>query len=566
MDLSDNALRLLRERYLRKNETPEELFRRVAKTVAAADIFYGKTSKEIKETEDAFYQIMQNLEFLPNSPTLANAGNKKGQLSACFVLPIGDSIRSIFQTLRDAAEIHKAGGGTGFSLSRLRSSGEVVSTSKAPAKGPLAYLELYNYGMGLVEQGGMRRGGNMAVLRIDHPDILNFIACKKTEGALRNFNISVAATDEFMQSLGSGKEYDLVDPHTRSKKSVSAKAVWLNLVKAAHANGEPGVIFVDTINKYNPIPHTEIEATNPCGEQPLLPYESCNLGSVNLARFVKNRGIDYARLKTVVKLAIHFLDNVIDVNNYPLPELKEMAEANRKIGLGVMGFADMLIGLNTSYASENALRLAEQVAEFIETTAREASAELATERGPFPNLKSSVFAEDKPIRNATVTTIAPTGSISMVAGCSSGIEPLFAISYNNTSQNGAYLVVNPLFENIARTEGFYSKELMETISKNRGSVQGVKKILPFIQKLFVIAADVTPEQHVKMQAAFQKHVDNAVSKTVNLPNSASSDDVSELLKLAYTLGCKGITIYRDSSRKEQPLTAENNCPTGTCTS
>ncbi len=566
--LPENSLKLMQDRYLKKRgdkfEQPEELFRRVARRIAGADLFYGKAISEVKRTEDDFYNMLASFDFLPNSPTLLNAGNRFGQLSACFVLPIEDSIHGIFSTLKAAAEVHKSGGGTGFSFSRLRSSGCGVKGSKVHAQGPLPYLKLYNQSMSTVEQGGVRRGGNMAVLRIDHPNISDFIKCKATEGEISNFNISVAVTDEFMQKLDAGADFDLVDPHTKSKIQTSSKDLWEKLVSAAHSNGEPGVIFVDTINKFNPTPQVQIEATNPCGEQPLLPYESCNLGSLNLSKFVKSRGVDYVHLKKTVELAIHFLDNVIDVNNYPLPELKDMAEANRKIGLGIMGFADMLISLNIPYNSNTALRLASEVMSFIKKTALETSEKLADERGNFPNFKVSVFANGPELRNATLTTIAPTGSISMIAGCSSGVEPLFAISYKNKSQRGEYSVVNPLFENIAKTEGFYSEALMNKIDAQGGSVQGLKEVPLEVQKIFVTARDIDPEWHVRMQAEFQKYVDNAVSKTVNLPNSATVEDVSELYKLAWKLGCKGITIYRDKSRKAQPLTAENSCPTGVC--
>lgn len=568
MDLSENSIKLLKDRYLKKRngdfETPQELFNRVAKTIASADLYYDKTTTEVKKTEEAFYCMMANLEFVPNSPTLINAGSRFGQLSACFVLPVADSMKGIFSALKDAAEIHKSGGGTGFSFSRLRSSGADVEGSRTSAQGPLAYLHLFNHAMGTVEQGGVRRGGNMGVLRIDHPNIIEFIKCKSKEGELRNFNISVAVTDEFMDALLGRGEFNLVDPHSKRKTPVGPDDIWEVLITAAHANGEPGVIFIDTVNRANPTPETPVEATNPCGEQPLLPYESCNLGSINLARFVKSRGIDYPSLGKKVKTAIHFLDNVIDKNKYPLPHLKEMAEANRKIGLGIMGFADMLIALNVSYDSEIAVRLASEIMSFIKKAAIEASQELAEERGPFPNFTASIYADGSLRRNATLTTIAPTGSISIIAGCSSGIEPLFAVSYRNVSQAGEYWVVNPLFENIARTEGFYSEELMKKIDARRGSVQGLSEVPPGVQKLFLTAGDIPPEWHVRMQAEFQKYTDNAVSKTVNLGNEAGVADVSGLYKQAWKLGCKGITIYRDGSRAEQPLTAENKCPTGVC--
>lgn len=568
MNLPENSIKLLHDRYLKKRggefEPPQELFHRVARSVASADLFYAKATADIKQAEESFFGMMANLDFLPNSPTLMNAGSKFGQLSACFVLPIEDSIAGIFSSLKDAAEIHKSGGGTGFSFSKLRPSGTLVEKSRAAAHGPLAYLKLYNQAMGIVEQGGMRRGGNMGVLRVDHPDIFEFIRFKSVEGDIKNFNISVAVTDEFMKCLESGAQFKLENPHTKERTPVDAKILWNALTNAAHSNGEPGIIFIDAINRQNPTPAAEIEATNPCGEQPLLPYESCNLGSINVSKFVKSRGIDYVRLGEVVSLAIHFLDNVIDINNYPLPRLKEMALANRKIGLGLMGFADMLISLNVPYGSLNALRLASEVMAFIKKTAVDASCMLARERGAFPNFKTSIYANGPELRNATVTTIAPTGSISMIGGCSSGIEPLFAISYRNTSQSGDYFVTNPLFENIAKTEGFYSQGLMKEIDANRGSVQNLKSVPEHVQKLFVTAMDIGPEAHVRMQAEFQKHVDNAVSKTVNLPTSATTEDVSKLCALAWNLGCKGITIYRDGSRVSQPLTAENNCPTGSC--
>lgn len=581
LGLSSNAIKLLEERYLRRDscnenkmESVQELFRRVAKSVAAADLFYHKSANEVAESEEKFYQMLVNLDFLPNSPTLLNAGNRFGQLSACFVLPIEDSIQGIFSTLMNAAEIHKSGGGTGFSFSKLRPAGGQVdnplNVSKGlMAKGPLAYLRLYNQAMDTVEQGGVRRGGNMGVLRVDHPDIFNFIKCKSQDQVLTNFNISVAITDKFMSSLQNESStdsqlFDLVDPHTSKRTPVVAQDIWNSLVTAAHANGEPGVIFIDTINRHNPTPSISMEATNPCGEQPLLPYESCNLGSINLAKFVRQRGVDYSRLGKTVQNAIHFLDNVIDINNYPIKELKQVAESNRKIGLGVMGFADMLISLNVPYASQNALRLAAEIMSFIKNVAEECSKEIASKRGVFPNFPISIFADGPGRRNATLTTIAPTGSISLIAGVSSGIEPLFAVVHHLSSQSGGYRMVNPLFENIAITEGFYSDQLIKKIENNNGSVQGLSEVPESVQKLFVTAGDISPSWHVRMQAEFQKYTDNAVSKTVNLPHSASVEEISHLYQLAYKSGCKGITVYRDGSRSNQPLTTEMNCPTGNC--
>ena len=566
--LLPNALRLLEDRYLRRLkdgfESPGELFRRVARSVASADMFYRKSTNEVAATEEAFYGMLNRLEFLPNSPTLLNAGSRFGQLSACFVLPVEDSIQGIFSTLMNAAEIHKSGGGTGFSFSSLRPAGSRLDGTKMIAKGPLAYLHLYNQAMGVVEQGGVRRGGNMGVLRADHPDIFDFIRCKAQEGVLSNFNISVAVTDEFMRCLEEKRNFDLVDPNTRKRTPVNPEKLWAALISAAHANGEPGVIFIDTVNRHNPTPAVPMEATNPCGEQPLLPYESCNLGSLNLSKFVRQRGIDYPGLERAVRRAVHFLDNVIDINNYPLARLKHTAEANRKIGLGVMGFADMLISLNVPYDSDTALQLASKIMAFVKTAAVEASEALAADRGPFPNFPSSVYAGGPERRNATITTIAPTGSISLIAGCSSGVEPLFAVSHLNSGETGEFRVINPLFENIARTEGFHSEELMLKIDRNGGSVKGLAGVPEAARKLFSTAADIPPSRHVRMQAEFQKHTDNAVSKTVNLPNSAATEEISDLYKLAWKEGCKGITVYRDGSRNSQPLTAGGGCATGTC--
>ncbi len=566
-ELPPNAQKLMEDRYLRRQnggfEAPRELFRRVAKTIASVDMFYRKSTDDVARTEEAFYAMLSSLEFLPNSPTLLNAGSRFGQLSACFVLPVEDSIKGIFSSLMNAAEIHKSGGGTGFSFSKLRPSGSKMEDSRIIAKGPLAYLQLYNQAMGIVEQGGVRRGGNMGVLRADHPDIFDFIRCKSQENVLTNFNISVAVTDGFMACLSEKRSFELVDPNTKKKTPVNPEKIWAELVSAAHANGEPGVIFIDTINRHNPTPQFLMDATNPCGEQPLLPYESCNLGSINLSRFVRQRGIDYAQLEKTVRHAVHFLDNVIDINNYPLPKLKQAAEASRKIGLGVMGFADMLIALNVPYDSETALQLASKLMAFIKETAVGYSAALAAERGVFLNFPISVYASGPERRNATLTTIAPTGSISLIAGCSSGIEPLFAVSHMNAGQQGGFRLINPLFENIARTEGFYSEELMRKIDANGGSVKGLGEVPETVQKLFSTAADIPPARHVKMQAEFQKHTDNAVSKTVNLPNSATIADISDLYKLAWKEGCKGITVYRDGSRNSQPLTA-GGCATGTC--
>ncbi len=563
LKLRPNAKIVLENRYLRKNdkgeiiETPEEMFYRVVHHIAKAEKKYRTSARFQLKVEKAFAEVLSKMEFLPNSPTFTGAGTRLGQLAACFVLPIEDDMYSIMETLKHAVLIHKSGGGTGFSFSRLRPEGSPVASSGGIASGPVSFMRMYNAATEEVKQGGTRRGANMGILRIDHPDILKFIECKKDNQALNNFNISVAVTDDFMRKVEKGEKYELIDPRTnRAVKKLDARKVFKKIVYGAWKNGEPGIIFIDEINRKNPTPKIgEIESTNPCGEQPLLPYESCNLGSINLSKFVKEGKIDWKRLEYVVRVAVRFLDNVIDMNKFPLPQIEKQTKANRKIGLGVMGFADMLILLGIPYNSKQALRTAEKVMKFIQTKAKEASQRLARQRGPFPNFKRSVYYErgEKPLRNATLTTIAPTGTISMIAGTSSGIEPLFAIVYVKNVLDGKRLLeVNPLFEQIAKEEGFYSKKLMEKIAET-GMVGDIEEIPVEIRKIFVTSREIDPEWHVKMQAAFQKYVDNAVSKTINFPNQATKKDIEKAYFLAWKLRLKGLTVYRDGSREEQVI-------------
>lgn len=562
--LSKNALKVLEKRYLRKDkngkiiETPEEMFRRVAHNIAGADKKYGE---DAKKTEKEFYEIMSSLLFLPNSPTLMNAGTPIQQLSACFVLPVEDSMEGIFEAIKHTALIHQSGGGTGFSFSRIRPKGDIVRSTGGVASGPVSFMKVFNASTDVIKQGGRRRGANMGILRVDHPDILEFITCKEDTRELTNFNISVAVTNAFMEAVKQKKPYPLINPRTGKKvNELDAESVFNKIIEMAWRNGEPGIIFLDRINKDNPTPHIgEIEATNPCGEQPLLPYESCNLGSINLSKLVKNGKIDFEKLKDVVWKAVHFLDNVIDMNKYPIKEIRKMTLANRKIGLGVMGFADMLIQMGIPYNSEEALNVAEEIMAFIQKEGRKASADLGERRGSFPNFKGSIWdGKYDAMRNATVTTIAPTGSISIIAGCSSGIEPLFAITFirNVLDEGDRLFEINPYFEKLAKEKGFYSDELMKKIAQNKGSVQEMGEVPQDIQKVFVTALDISPEWHVRMQAAFQKYTDNATSKTVNFRENATIEDVKKVYLLAYELGCKGITVYRYGSREGQVLVTE----------
>ncbi len=562
LKLGVNAVQVLKRRYLLKDEegrvieTPSQMFRRVAKAVAEVDSKYdGKA--DVTRTENEFYRLMADLEFLPNSPTLMNAGTDIGQLSACFVLPVGDSIEGIFDAVKYMAIIHKSGGGTGFSFSNLRPEGDLVRKTKGTASGPVSFMRVFDTATDVIKQGGRRRGANIGILRVDHPDILNFITAKGKEGFLSNFNISVAVTDSFMRAVEGDKEYELKNPATgKVVKRLKAKDVFDLIVTMAWKTGDPGLVFIDEINRKNPTPHIgEVESTNPCGEQPLLPFESCNLGSINLARMVEDRKIDWKKLGKIVGVAIHFLDNVIDANQYPLPQIEEMTKNNRKIGLGVMGFAEALIKMRIPYDSEKALETAEKIMKFIRVEAEKESMEIARKRGSFPNFKGSVWEKKgyKLMRNASLTTIAPTGTISVIAGTTSGIEPLFAVSFvRNVMEGTRLLEVNADFEEIAKQRGFYSRELMMSVAK-KGSARSFTEIPEDVRRLFGTALDIDPKWHVKVQAAFQKYVDNAVAKTINLPQDATPEDVRKAFLLAYKLRCKGITVYRYGSKKEQVL-------------
>jgi ribonucleoside-diphosphate reductase alpha chain len=572
LKLTPSARTVLEKRYLIKDddgkviETPEELFRRVAHFLAQADANYGKSAKEIKKTEEDFYAAMSSLQFLPNSPTLMNSGRPLGQLSACFVLPIGDSLEEIFTTVKQAALIHQSGGGTGFSFSRLRPRGDIVRSTKGVSSGPVSFMEVMNSATEAIKQGGTRRGANMGILRVDHPDILEFITCKKDHTRITNFNISVALTEKFMEAVEKDEEFELKNPRTGVPlRKMKAKEVFDLLVKQAWENGDPGIVFLDRINKTHPTPNLGlVESTNPCGEQPLMPYESCNLGSIDLSKMVKavksGYEVDWDKLREITRLSVHLLDNVIDMNKYPIPEIAEMTRKTRKIGLGIMGWADMLIKLGIPYNSEDALLLAEKVMEFIWTEGREKSRELAKERGAFPAFKGSRYDEagDPPQRNSTITTIAPTGTIGIIAGASQGVEPVFALAYiRKTGLAGnigdvKLTEVNELFLQKAKEGGFYSEELMKKIAEH-GSCQGMLEVPEEVRKVFVTAHDITPEWHIRMQAAFQKFTDNAVSKTVNFSHDATIEDVAKVYMMAYKLGCKGVTVYRDGSRQIQVL-------------
>jgi ribonucleoside-diphosphate reductase alpha chain len=581
---TESAVKVMKERYLARDtqgrqETPEDMCWRVATAVAAAEEQSGRSSEEIEAIAEEFYQVMVENLFLPNSPTLMNAGTNNGLgYSACFVLPIEDSIEGIFDAIKYAALIHKSGGGTGFAFSRLRPKGSQVRTTAGVASGPVSFMRVFDAATEQVKQGGRRRGANMGILRVDHPDILEFIN-SKLQGGITNFNISVAATDRFMEALSKDERYELIDPRTKQVAgTLPAREVFEQIIRAAWQTGDPGMVFIDRINasRANPVPDIEqIEATNPCGEQPLGPNDACNLGSINLVRFARpsdhayrngdghDDRIDWAELERVVRLAVRFLDDVIEVNPYPLQAIDDEVKLNRRIGLGVMGWADLLLELAIPYDSEEALTLADRLMAFIERVGHEESARLATEREPFPRWSQSIYRHEKPLRNSTVTTVAPTGTISIISGCSSGIEPLFAVAYSHIVGDRHLTFVNPQFEHIAKARGFYSEALMAKVASN-GTVQGLSDVPPDVQQVFVTAHQIAPEWHVRTQAAFQRHLDNGCSKTINLPYTATVEDVGKAYLLAYELGCLGITVFRDGSKTDQVLhvgTAGKAAPT-----
>lgn len=594
LNLSENAIKVLEKRYLKRDkdgnctETPADMFKRVASSIANADLKYGKSQAQANELANKFYKAITDLYFMPNSPTLMNAGRELGQLSACFVLPVEDSLEGIFETVKNTALIHKSGGGTGFSFSRLRPKNDVVRSTMGVSSGPVSFMEVFNAATEAVKQGGTRRGANMGILRVDHPDIIDFIHCKSDNSRLNNFNISVAITDKFMEALKNGGDYELIHPKTKAAVGkLNAKQVFDLIVDGAWRNGEPGIVFIDKMNADNPTPQVgDIESTNPCGEVPLLPYEACNLGSINLGRLLKETSagleVDWEKLKEITKLSIHFLDNVITINNYPLPVIADMVQNNRKIGLGVMGWADMLMKLGLSYNSEEGTDLAYKVMEFIDYHSKVESIALAKERGAFNNFKGSVYEsgtfltnkytgksagmitdadwknldaqiKEFGIRNSTTTCIAPTGTISMIASASGGVEPLFGLVFSRNVMDGTEMLeVNPVFEKYAKDNDFYSEKLMKEIAKD-GSIAHVDGVDNKVKHIFATAHDVTPVWHVKMQAAFQLHTDNAVSKTVNFEEHATREDIEKAYILAFENNLKGITVYRNNSRTFQPM-------------
>lgn len=586
MDLTKNAEHILKKRYLLKDkagkptETPQKMFRRAAHAVALADKKYDPNAK-VAATEEKFLKLLSDLDFLPNSPALMNAGTDLGQLSACFVLPVNDSLKDIFETLKNMALIHQSGGGTGFNFGSLRPKASTVKTTHGVSSGPVSFMKIFDKATQVVRQGGRRRGANMGILPADHPDIMEFIEAKTASNELDNFNLSAAVTDQFMEAAKKGLKYNIKDPYTgKVSGKISAAEVFSRICECACDTGDPGILFIDRINKMNPTPKIgAIEATNPCGEQPLLPYESCNLGSINLSNFVKNGAIDFPRLKEVVRTAVHFLDNMIDVNKYPLPEIEAITLANRKIGLGVMGFADMLIKLGIQYNSTKAVQTAEKLMKFVQDEAHKASQELGKIRGDFPNFKSSIYkAKAKHMRNASVTTIAPTGTLSIIAGCSSGIEPLFAVAYVRKCSDGeSFVECSAAFEEAAKKAKIWSPELCKEVL-NEGGIATIQKIPEELKKLLVTAGEISYEWHVQIAAAFQKHTDAGVSKTVNLPQHATKEDVRNVFLLAHKLKCKGITVFRSGCKKEAALSVKpedtgriaveeefaGGCPVGYC--
>lgn len=598
LNLTDNALKVLEKRYLKRDkdgnciESPKDMFWRVAKTIASGDFQFGKSEDDVKKLSERFYNVIANRYFMPNSPTLMNAGRDLGQLAACFVLPIDDSLESIFETIKNTALIHQSGGGTGFSFSRLRPKNSIVRSTMGVSSGPVSFMEVFNAATEAVKQGGTRRGANMGILRVDHPDILEFINCKSDNNRLNNFNISVAITDKFMEACINGQDYDLINPQNNEVVGrMDASEVFDLIVDSAWKNGEPGIVFIDKMNKDNPTPKIgQIESTNPCGEVPLLPYEACNLGSINLGLMVKTDNgvakVDWNLLESTVRTAMRFLDNVIVVNNYPLAQIAEMVQNNRKIGLGVMGWADMLMKMGIAYNSQEGTTLASDVMSFIDYVSKDESVEMAKERGRFNNFEGSIYEnphyfEDKfgsklcakvtqkmwvdldskiqkyGLRNATTTCIAPTGTISMIAGASGGVEPLFGLVFSRLIMDGAEMLeINPVFENYMKRHNLYSEDLMSKIAKD-GSVAHIEKVPDEVKRIFVTAHDISPYWHVKMQAAFQQFTDNAVSKTVNFVESATREDIKETYILAYKNNLKGITVYRNNSRQFQPMNLES---------
>ncbi len=567
---TEPALRVLRERYLARQggeviETPEEMCWRVAGSIAEAEARYGRSPAAVREVATAFYEMMVDGYFIPNSPTLMNAGKGNGlQYSACYVLPVGDSMEEIFDSVKAAAIIHKSGGGTGFAFSRLRPKDDIVASTGGRASGPVSFLRVFNSATEAVKQGGTRRGANMGILRVDHPDILEFIDCK-LDGGITNFNISVAATDAFMDALAKGEEYDLINPHTGAVvKRLSAQEVFDRMVRAAWRTGDPGMVFLDRINASpaNPTPEIGvIEATNPCGEQPLLPNEACNLGSLNVSKFARRGSdgewsIDWDEMERVVRLGVRFLDDVIEMNPYPLPVINETVKANRRIGLGIMGWADLLFIMGIPYDSQQAIDLASQLMAFVKEMSHDQCGKLAEERGPFPNWSHSIYKDGRPMRNSTVTTIAPTGTISMIAGCSSGVEPIFALAFQHRVKqpDGERVLtfVNETFEAIAKEKGFFSDALMQEIAR-RGALHGIPGVPENAAEVFKTSHEIGFEWHVRHQAAFQRYTDNGVSKTINLPNDATEEDVAHAYRLAWELGCLGITVFRDGCKGEQVL-------------
>lgn len=574
-ELSEHALAVLEKRFLMRDERgqliedPAGLFRRVARAIAAVDDVAGGFRRE--ESEEIFHELMTSLKFLPNSPTLMNAGAPRGQLAGCFVLPVEDSMESIYGTLRDVALIQKSGGGTGFSFSHLRPRGDYIGSTRGVSSGPVSFMRLYDYSTEINRLGGTRAGANMGILRHDHPDIHEFVNAKREPESLPSFNISVMATDEFMQAVQAGQEIPLRFPSSNgarpaaSRRTTNAAVLFDEIVMNAWQTGDPGLLFYDRINAGNPTPQLgPIEATNPCGEQPLLPYESCNLGSINVSKFVTAGAINYEDLRATVHHAIHFLDNVLDANSYPVEAVREVTLGNRKIGLGIMGFADLLVDLRTPYASAPAIAFAEELMGFIQSEAKLASAELAQRRGPFPNFRDSRLSAEKqpPLRNACVTSIAPTGTISLLANCSSGIEPFFALSYRREVIGATKTVdVHPALLEMLRSEGSDSEALLRQL-RSSGRLDRTSAPLE-LRNLFATAHEIAPEWHIKMQAAFQKYIDTSVSKTINLPNSAGPEAVAGAYQLAFQTGCKGVTVFRDGCKAQQVLRAgldAEHCP------